>query len=181
MRTVFYFLLLLPLSLACTLAGVVKKAAESQGPFTLTSSDSKTQLTLPGGWREEKQLNDIAVLQAAHSFEEMYIVVVRANKQDYADDITLKDFVELTRTDVIANLQEPQSTDPVATKVADYPAMEYRLDGIVDKIKIRYIYTVVERSNYYYQIITWTLPSHFDRNQTTLRQVTQSFRELKSD
>lgn len=175
----FYLALLLPVSLACNLAGVVKKAVdESQKPTTLTSSDLKTQLTLPGGWREDKQLNDIAVLEAANSFQEMYIVVLRESRQDFGEGATLDDFAAWSREGMMGEVLEPQATDPLAMQVGNYPAMEYRLDGTVDKIKIRYICTTVETPNHYYQIISWTLPSRFEQNQATLRGVTQSFREL---
>jgi len=168
--------------LGCNLANLVKKKVdESQKPTTLTSSDSKTELTIPGGWRAEKQLNETAVLQAAHRFQEMYIIVIRESKQDFAEDATLEDFAASSRTGMMSSLKQSLATDPVAARIRDYSAMEYQLEGTADKIKVKYICTAVETPNYYYQIITWTLPSRFEKNQATLRQVAQSFKELKSD
>ncbi len=175
MRRQFYLLLLIPVALGCSLAGLVKKKVdEAQKPVTLTSSDSKTQLTIPGGWRAEKQLNEIAVLQAAQRSQEMYIIVIRESRQDFAEDATLEDFAASSRTGMMSGLQQPLATDPIASRIGNYSAMEYQLEGTADKIKVKYICTAVETPNYYYQLITWTLPSRFEKNQATLRQVAQS-------
>ena len=175
-----YPIALLPIVLACNLASVVKKAVDkAQQPTQLTSSDGTTQLTLPGGWREEKEMNDSAILQAASRFQEMYIIVIKEHKQDYHEGATLQEFTELSRTSLMTTVKEPQATEPIAAPIGAYSAMEYQLAGSVDKIKVKYICATVETPNHYYQVLTWTLPSRFAKNEATLRQVMQSFKELK--
>ena len=175
-------LLLLPVVLACSLPGLVKKAVdEAQKPTIIKSSDSRIQLTVPGGWREQKQLNEAAILQAAHPFQEMYVVIIEESKQDYVESATLDEFAALSRNMMIATVKGPEATDPVPIVVSSYPAREYELAGSVENIKVKYICTAVETPKHFYQIVTWTLPSHYQKNQAKLRQVTQSFKELKSE
>ena len=175
-------ILLLPVVLACSLPGLVKKAVEeSQKPVTIKSSDSRIQMTVPGGWREEKKLNETAILQAGHRFQEMYVVVIEESKKDYVEDATIDYYAGLSRETMIEAVQEPQATDPIPISLGAYRAMEYVLDGSVDKIKVKYIVTAVETPNHFYQVVTWTLPSLFQKNQAKLREVTQSFKELRSE
>ena len=177
-----HLLLLLPVVLACSLPGLVKKAVdESRKPTIIKSSDSRIQLTVPGGWSEQKKLNESAVLQAANPFQEMYVVVIEENKRDYVEHATLEEYTSLVRNRMISAVKDPQTTDPVSLVVSGHPAMEYLLDGSVEKIKVKYICTAVETPNHFYQIVTWTLPSLFQKNEARLREVTQSFKELKSE
>lgn len=174
-----HLLLLLPVVLACTLPGLVKKAVdEAQKPTIIKSTDGRIQLTVPGVWREDKKLNESAVLQAADRFQEMYVIVIDESKQDYVEGNTLEQYTSLSRNSMVAALKEPQVTDPVSMVVSGYPAMEYVLEGSVENVKVKYICTAVETPNHYYQIVTWTLPSRFQKNQAQLREITQSFKEL---
>ena len=51
------------------------------------------------------------------------------------------------------------------------------MQGIVDSLKIAYLITTVETPEHYRKIVTWTLRSRIDKNQHTLEEVTNSFRE----
>ncbi len=177
-----HLLLPLPVVLACSLPGLVKKAVdESRKPTIIKSADSRIQLTIPGGWSEQKKLNESAVLQAANPFQEMYVVIIEENKRDYVENATLEEYTSLVRNQMISAVKDPQATDPVSSVVSGHPALEYLLDGSVEKIKVKYICTAVETPNHFCQIVTWTLPSLFQKNEGKLREVTQSFKELKSE
>ncbi|HKX13334.1 MAG TPA: hypothetical protein VJP40_09290, partial [bacterium] len=60
MRVLIFPLLLCTLALAC--------GPRKSGPATrkLISADGRFEITVPGGWKEEKKLNDSADLQASH-------------------------------------------------------------------------------------------------------------------
>jgi bifunctional DNA-binding transcriptional regulator/antitoxin component of YhaV-PrlF toxin-antitoxin module len=174
-----YLALLLPITLACNLSGVVKKAAEqAQQPRTFTSIDARVQITAPGGWREDKELSDEAVLTASDRAREMYLVIISERKDDFEEGTTLADFNELSRKGLMERIETPELTESVPLTVGPNSAMEYQAIGTVEKVKIKYLTTVVETPERFYQIFTWTLPSRFDLNQPTLRSVAQSFKEV---
>jgi hypothetical protein len=176
----FYLLALLPVAFSCNLAGAIKKVADkAQEPTTLTSTDGRVQMVVPGGWAVDKTLNDVAVLQAANRFSEMYVIVISESKEDFEENTTLEQYASLSRDGLAENVTDAKSTEPLPLQVSGSSAMEYQIDGSVDKIKVKYICTVVETPTHFYQILTWTLPSRFQHNQVTLRTVTQSFKEVK--
>lgn len=176
----FYLLALLPVALSCNLAGAIKKVADkAQEPTTLTSTDGRIQMVVPGGWVINKTLNDVAVLQASNRLSEMYVIVISESKEDFAEVTSLDEYASLSREGLAKNVTDAKSTEALQLQVSGRSAMEYQIDGSVDKVKVTYLCTVVETQTHFYQILTWTLPSRFQRNQGTMRTVTQSFKELK--
>lgn len=171
--------LLVAVALACNLAREMKREMDkAQPPKTLTSADGTVQLTIPGGWREDRELNKSAAVQASNRVQEMYVAVISEGKQEFQEAMTLETFADLSRTVTTGNAASAEATDPVPTKVGNYPALEYTLRGTVENVEVKYFTTVVETPSSFHQIITWTLASRFDQNLPTLREVAQSFREV---
>ncbi len=180
-RTLFYLAVLLPVVLSCSLAGKLKKVAEqTQKPTTITSTDSTAQLTLPPGWSEEKEKDEDSILHGSNHLSATYVVVIRESKQDFAEETTLADYAELTRAAMSDRVTSPHSTDVIPAYGMAYEAREFELECVVEKLKIKYLCTVVETPGNFYQVLTWTTPSRFTQNEKALRTVTQSFKELSS-
>jgi hypothetical protein len=145
-------------------------------PKVLTSPDGKFELTIPAGWREDSALHEKADIKASNRLQEMYVIVLSENKEDFADDMTLERFNTITSGSMIKNLRSAEATPPIPTTINTYPAMQYMIHGEVENIKCSYLITDVETPEHYHQIITWTLRSRIDQNQTTLQKVTNTFR-----
>ncbi len=178
-RNLFCLTILLMTTLSCNLAGVVKKAADkTREPKPLLSADGKILLTIPGGWKEDKALHESAELEASNRIQEMYVIVLRERKEDFDEDTTLSDYALLTRKGFEQNIAGAQLTGVIPAQIGQQSAMEYQLEGSVDKIKVKYLCTVVETPGHFYQILAWSLRSRFDQNEETLRKVTESFKEL---
>jgi hypothetical protein len=161
--------------LFCVAAGC--KTLQSIGnPTVLKSPDGKFQLTVPAGWSPEPALNANAEITAANKLKEMYAIVLIESKNDFPKDITLDKFTDLNRNSMMtqAATQEASSPEPVTINGND--GRQYTLEGTVKNVKIAYLITTLETPGHYHQIITWTLPSKFDENKNTLKQVTESFR-----
>jgi hypothetical protein len=179
LRKLIPLTLLIFVSLSCSLVQRLKQEADKAGkPTVLTSPDGKYQLTVPGDWRADAELHKEAIIQASNRLSEMYVIVLSDSKEDFADDMTLLRFTNLTRDNMKGNIISPEITDPIATGIGGHPALEYELRGTVGGVKVAYINTTVETATHYHQVLTWTLPSRFDKNQATLREVTRSFKEV---
>lgn len=73
----------------------VVKLVEVWGGTTLTSEDGGYSLTLTAGWADAAgMLNDYAVLEAAMTSRERYVMVIPYDKEDVGDR-TLEDVTEL--------------------------------------------------------------------------------------
>lgn len=172
----------LPVVLSCNLVSKIKETAEKAAqPTTIKNAASNVQITLPPGWKEEKRLNDIAILQGANRLKAMFVVVIQEPKTDFDEDATLDDYTALSRKSIETAVTEATFSDAVPAFGATYPAKEFTVECIVEKTKIKYLCTTVETANHFYQVLTWTQPSKFTENEHEMRSVTQSLKELGND
>jgi hypothetical protein len=145
-------------------------------PTVLTSPDGKFQLTVPAGWQERANLHPDASIKAANGAQETYVIVMTDDKTDFADDITLEKFTDITRQKMLSKVGEGDSSAPVPVAISANPGLQYVLTGVVNNLKISYLITTVETAEHYHQIIAWTLRERADRNRSILKEVTESFR-----
>jgi hypothetical protein len=178
LRKVFPLALLLFVTLACGLIPNLKKELDKASkPVRLTSADGRYEITVPGGWREDRELNAQADLTASNRLQELYVVILNENKQDFADDSTLQNFTWTKRESGMSYVSSQVTTDPMPIIINGYPAMQFEVHGVVDHMKIGYIVTTIETSGSYHYVISWTLESAFAANKAALQQVIQSFKE----
>jgi hypothetical protein len=150
----------------------------STEPSTVTSSNGLCQLEIPEGWSERSDLHDDADIQVARIKEEMYIIVLSEYKADFDDDFTLSDHSELTLQLFLENLEDAQvQSGPVQIQVNGRPALQYEIRGVVDGIKIAYLHTTVDGEIAFHQVLAWTLPSKYEKNQSTLQSVIDTLSE----
>jgi hypothetical protein len=161
--------------LVCAVAGC-KQLQSLARPTILKSPDGKFQLTVPAGWRENSSLNEQAEIKAANPLQEMYVIVLTEAKTDFTDDMTLDQFTTITRESMTSNLTSPELSPPLPVTINGNSARQYEIQGEVKNVKLAYLITTVETSAHFHQVVTWTLRSRIDKNQTTLQQVAGSFR-----
>jgi hypothetical protein len=161
--------------LVCAVAGC-KQLQSLARPTILKSPDGKFQLTVPVGWRENSSLNEQAEIKAANPLQEMYVIVLTEAKTDFTDDMTLDQFTTITRESMTSNLTSPELSPPLPVTINGNSARQYEIQGEVKNVKLAYLITTVETSAHFHQVVTWTLRSRIDKNQTTLQQVAGSFR-----
>ena len=148
-------------------------------PSVLTSPDGRFQLTVPGDWRKETELNQQATIQASNRVRETYVVLLSESKGDFTDEMTLERFTKATRDNMMAGVRSAESAEPTPTNISGNPALQYEIRGGVEGLNIVYLITTVETPEHYHQIITWTLPSRLEQHRPTLLEVTRSFKELR--
>lgn len=173
------FLLLATAS--CRLPGALKRMSEdaSGKPRVLISKDGGSQITIPANWKEDAELHEKAVLQASDRLNEVYVVVLVDSKADF-DNMSVEKYSELTRETIMERISSPQMGTPSSITINGYPAMQCEISGGVDKIRIAYLHVAAETPKHFYQILTWTLPSRFDKNRSQLEEVIRSFKETDS-
>lgn len=161
--------------LVCAVAGC-KQLQSLARPTILKSPDGKFQLTVPVGWRENSSLNEQAEIKAANPLQEMYVIVLTEAKTDFTDDMTLDQFTTITRESMTSNVTSPELSPPLPVTINGNSARQYEIQGEVKNVKLAYLITTVETAAHFHQVVTWTLRSRIDKNQTTLQQVAGSFR-----
>lgn len=159
--------------------GIKQGIDESQKPQVLTAKDNSSQVTVPGGWMIEKDLNPLAVIQASNRIRELYVVVIREGKDELGNSFTLEGYNDFVRKNYETMLSNPIITDSANVKINGFDAKQFEAAGTVQNVKIKYVVATVETPNNYYQILTWTLPDSFEKNKGILFDVLNSFKELE--
>ena len=170
--------ILLFVALGCSAINQIKqKVEESQKPQVLGCTDGKCELTVPGSWKVETDLNDVANFQAANPLAEQYGIVISESKQDFTGEMSLDDYVDLIIKDIGTRINDAQITETRELTINGYPAKQFEVSGSVEKIKAKWIYTFVDAPKNFHQILVWTIASKFDANKPILIDVINSFKE----
>jgi hypothetical protein len=168
------FALLLPVVLGCQ---QIQKGLKSVvEPKTITATDGSCQITVPGLWSQVTDLNEESILQASYPLQEMYVMVFKEGRSDFADDFTIDDYVELLQKDAPTRIPDAQFTPATSSTINALDAREFEMSGTADKVKAKFIYAVVASKDNFYQVISWTLPSQYTTNKTELLSVLHSFK-----
>lgn len=145
-------------------------------PTILKSPDGKFQLTVPAGWQERPALNAQASIKAANLMQETYVMLITENKFDFANDMTLDRFTDITRSAMVKKVAEGDASSSEPVTINGNEGRQYTLEGVVSGVKLSYLVTTVKTASNYHQIIAWTLRSRIDQNRPALLRVTESFR-----
>lgn len=141
----------------------------------LEALDGSGQVVLPQGWKEEPDLNPVAQIQAANREQQMYLVV-RAQAKDDLGDLTFDEFATRARQQLIDRLAQVEETGPseTVTQVGEFPAVQYKIQGTASGIGVVYLHTTVDTPEHYTQILTWTSPADFARNEADMQALIQT-------
>jgi hypothetical protein len=121
-------------------------------------------------------LNERADIKADQPFNEMYVMVITEAKADFTEEVTLDRYTDMTRASMTSVLTSPELTPPLPLTINGNAGRQYEIQGGMKNVNLAYLITTVETSEHFHKIVTWTLRSRIDRNQTTLQQVAESFR-----
>ncbi len=144
----------------------------------LVSTDRQSQITLPKGWKEYRELNDAAEIQVANLAQSMYIIVLSESKEDF-DKMTLVQHSTLTRKTLVKSITSSQVKGPERLTIGGNPGVQFEISGQFDNTKVVYLHTTVETPTHFHQILAWTLKSGFEKHRPEMQQVINSFREVR--
>ena len=168
--------------LGCSAINKIQKEVEkSQPPQILNATDGSCQVSIPSTWRSETSLNEQAILQASNRIGEQYIVIIRESKQDFGKNANLDFLTNLIQENLKEAVTSPVFSPTTAATVNGFPSRQFEVGGEVLNYKIKYLYSVTETPQNFYQIITWTLASRFDSNRPQLLEVINSFKEISAN
>ena len=146
---------------------------------TIRSTEGCCEIRVPGSWKEDKELNDQANIQASNRMKELYVIVLSESKENF-ENMNLENHSKLTRSEFLKSLSSPQTIGPVSVTVNNNPGVQYEIFGGTNNVKIAALHTTVETEKHFHQILAWTIKSRADKNKPILQNVIQSFKESGS-
>jgi PsbP len=176
---VFAVLLFVVLGCSSFMEGFKKgynKSAEGETKV-MTSTDGTYQLTVPGDWTTQTDLNSLATLQAANPGEELYVIVIKESRAGFPKSTNLDAVTKVVRDNMKTTVTNAQISEPVSVNINGNNGKQFEVAGTISGLQAKYLYAVIETTGNFYQIMTWTLAPRFDANKTKLQNVINSFKE----
>lgn len=121
-------------------------------------------------------VSDTGIHDHCLSSEENYLIVLSDAKADLKN-LNLEDHAKLTRGFIEKAIKVSSISEGKSLQINGKPAIQYEIKGEVNGMNIVYLHTTVETDNYFHQILAWTLPSQFVRNEPILEAAIESFQE----
>jgi hypothetical protein len=150
----------------------------SAEPETIQFFEGQFQALKPASWSMQSNLNDVADLQMGNRFKDVYCTVLTEAKVDFADDLSVETFSDLTRKMLTESLSDLTETGPKMLEYSGQPAVLYELVGSIDNTRIKYWHVSIESPTHFHQVVLWSLPSKFDANKTDFEAVLHSIRAV---
>lgn len=174
-------LLLLSLTLGCSVINQLKKQAEAdKKPQVIASADNKIQLIVPASWDKSLNINNDATLQAGNHLMEQYAIVISDYKRGLPKGMTLAQYTDAIRESLKKNVMVVglTMTDVETLTINGYSATRFEAQGTTVGTDIKWIYTIFGGTAAYHQVLAWSAASKFEGNKQILLEVANSFKEV---
>ncbi|GAA3443357.1 hypothetical protein [Planomonospora venezuelensis] len=142
---------------------------------TVTSTDGKSQLTIPADWETLSLLNE-ADVQVGNQAKEQYLMVITEDKASF--DLDLAGYGKLVIEQMQTKLTNTSAGEPQQLTINGAPAIQYELHGTAQGVRITYWVTLVQGAADFHQVLTWTLETKGEEHGPLLRDVTATFKDL---
>ncbi|AJA48396.1 hypothetical protein CPAST_c23260 [Clostridium pasteurianum DSM 525 = ATCC 6013] len=143
----------------------------------LTGCKDKYEITLPEGWDENRKLNSDAIFQLSNEKNKNYIIVISENKEDIIKELTLEQYSNIIKSNIHKSIDNARIENSKNTKINNHKGIQFEITGYMNKIKIRYLYIILETKDNFQQIIAWTLDSNYNYDKEKMLNIIKTFKE----
>lgn len=168
------------------------KSAHGSEPMVVTNFFGKdgeitcAQITVPAGWRIEKNLNKDAGIQVGNRLQMSYAIIISDEKDLNAigttkdiGDLELSQYADLVQTPLRSGSREFSQTEESETTINGLKTFRrsFKLTQ-KDGFRARMTLCVVAGRHHYHQLLVWTAENRQERQKAVLEGIIGSFREL---
>lgn len=170
------------LRLLCLILATTVLLAACDGGSDLSktlSSENGLEMRVPDSWSEDSTLNPGADLQASNREAESYVVVISDLKRDLVEGVTLEEFGDFAVEQFIAGLNDPDLSfsdldEPEPVESSGLDGLRYEVSASPGELDLSYLFTVIESSDRFIQVIAWTERPRMDEQRQTLEAISDS-------
>lgn len=172
------------LRISSWIGGLAKASEEKKGneQITFTSDDRKSRITTSKEWEKgDPELNKDASLIIFTKDEKNGLIIIRESKEDFEEGYSIDDY-----TSLILDLKREEGSkvdgiDVVNIRINNYNARQCEFEWVQESIRYKYMFSFIETSDSFYQVVAWTLKSNFDRRRNEFINITNSFTEINHE
>lgn len=146
------------------------------GTKEFKSEDGMMSITLPANWNKQTDLMKDADIQVTKIDTEDYLGIISEDKDVFAKDATLEDYHKLIMENQknAGALENLKFHDPVKIQVDGRDALQFEVTGEVSKVKIAYLFTLVDHPKHFTQVIFWTIDQYFNDKKPLYQDMVQT-------
>ncbi len=141
------------------------------------TSDGSAQLTFPKGWKDTATSNPQSILYYSNIYS--CVAVIRDSKSMFSSDLTIDDYTSMVINHGAKKMENPVVTGPITTSINNYSAQQFEIQGELQKVKFKYLFTIIESSDSYYQVIAFTTQDVYDKQKSIFVKIANTFKEIK--
>lgn len=147
----------------------------------IVSPDGSVACEAPAGWQNaEGQLNSEAVLEAANTETEEYLVVLTELRSDFDPDLNLQGYNKIVVDNILGAAQDTQVISEEKTEFNGNAAFLTKISAAVEDTEITYWIVTEEWPEHYVQAAAWTLTENADKTETEILSLIRSVKRMKS-
>lgn len=168
---------------------VVLVGCTGKKAYTEIVHEDKFSVEVPSTMEKTRALNGDATLQLQNVSEELYLIVIKESKSEI-DELFQAELGE--KEDIFAQFSETtleyltsslDALEPSELKLLDptinkLPARTVDFTARIGGLDVYYKFASFEGEENYYQVLTWTLKEHQDKNQEAMDKMIDSFKEI---
>lgn len=170
---------------------VVLAGCSSKTEYTEIVQDDIFSISVPTTMQKTRTLNGDATLQLQNVKEELYLIVIKENKNEIdelfkataiageGEDI-FEGFSETTLEYLTSTLEElnPEELKLQSSMQHNLPTKKVDFTARISGLDIYYKFSAFEGKENYYQVLTWTLKEYKAKNEETMNKMLDSFKEV---
>jgi len=135
----------------------------SASPVLVDQALGLARLELPDGWRQARDLNETAGIEAMHALHGRHVIVISDAIEDFVPEMTVYEHSVNTRAELTNNLRLISCSGPDRRIVDGCESVQYEIEGYFQQTRIKYLHTTVAGRRAFHQVLAWSTCSRYDR------------------
>ena len=160
----------------------------TKSAYTEIVHEGVFSVEVPNTMKKTTKLNGEATLQLQNVKEELYLIVIKENKEEIdalfrsqgEGEEVFKKFSEATLLYLTATLDqlEPSELKLTEKTIHNLPVQTVDFTARIGGLDIYYKFSAFQGKDNYYQVLTWTLKEYKEKNQADMDKMSTSFKEV---
>lgn len=140
------------------------------------TSDGLAQLKFPFGWKDDGSDGQIILSYSKGTIGNM--MVLRDNKSALSNDATIDNYCTIITNNMANELQNAVITEPSQININNYSALQLEIQGEIQKVKLKYLVTIVATNDSYYQLVAYSTQDSYNKNKSDFEKIMNTFKEV---
>jgi hypothetical protein len=133
------------------------------------------RLELPDGWRQARDLNETATIEAIQPLHGRHVIVISDSVDDFVPEMTVYEHSVNTRAELTGSIRLLSCSGPERRTVAGFDAVQYEIEGYFQQTRIKYLHTTIAGQRAFHQVLAWA--THTRYNREAFEQLLNGFNE----